>query len=172
MADQAPFHRFLLRSAFCVMACDGHIDDREVAEVKKLAETTPYFGDVDVGEEVRALREALNEEGSRTFRHYLADLDEQSLDGVQELILLEIVLRMIYIDVKIDTNEMTFARLIRSKLAVSNEILAQRFGTVELFREEEKVSSLTGVFGSESGSAVFPNHADEAFKSLDVDWGD
>jgi uncharacterized membrane protein YebE (DUF533 family) len=28
------FQRLLFRTAFCLMACDGHIDDREVEEIR------------------------------------------------------------------------------------------------------------------------------------------
>ena len=170
MRDQTSFYRFLFRTAFCFMACDGHIDDREVDEIKRLADTTTYFKGIKVEEELRLLIKTVKEEGRSIFRHYLVDLGKHEYDVVQELMLLEVALRVIYIDVRIDPNEVKFVRLLRSKLQVPSEIILQRFGTVDLLLGDKKVSKFSGVLGHEEDHHIAAGHSDEAFRSLDVNW--
>ena len=46
------FKKVLFKTAFCVMACDGHIDQLEIDEMKKIDTNTSYFNDVDLSNEL------------------------------------------------------------------------------------------------------------------------
>ena len=43
--DTISFDKLLLKSAFCCMASDGHIDNREIALIKSMCEKSPLFKD-------------------------------------------------------------------------------------------------------------------------------
>lgn len=170
MEDQTAFYRFLFRTAFCFMACDGQIHDREINEIKRLADTTTYFKGVKVEEELRLLVKSVKEEGRSIFKHYLDDIGKHEYDVVQELMLLEVALRVIYVDVRIDANEVKFVRLLRSKLQVPDEIILQRFGTVDLLLGDKKVSKSSGTLGYKEDDHIAATLSDETFRSLDVNW--
>jgi hypothetical protein len=170
MSEKVSFEQFLFRTAFCVMACDGHIDNLEIDEIKKLAATTSFFKKINVEEELHRLLQSVRLEGRNIFTKFLDELGERDCDVVQELMVLEIVLRMIYVDTKLEINELKLTHLIRSKLKVADEVIFQRFGAVDVLLGDRKlfdtleasqtrVPEFTGIDGS-----------DEEFRSLDVDW--
>ena len=41
--ERKEFQRLLFRTAFCLMACDGHIDSREVNEIKSMNKSSAFF---------------------------------------------------------------------------------------------------------------------------------
>ena len=49
---------------------------------------------------------------------------------VQELLIVEVALRIINADNKVDENEIKFLNFLRSKLDVANETLIDRFGSI------------------------------------------
>ena len=49
------FKKLLFKTAFCVMACDGNIDESEIEEMKKIDSTTTYFNDIDLSIELDKL---------------------------------------------------------------------------------------------------------------------
>lgn len=83
------------------MACDGHIDKQEVEEIKKMNKNTTYFGDIDLSEELDILLRNLAKHGKKVVN-----------DLFQELLLLEVALRIIHADEKNDENEIKFLKLL------------------------------------------------------------
>ncbi len=55
--------RLLFRTAFCVMACDGHIDEKEVREIKTMNKSSQYFMGLDLDEELQELLSILKDKG-------------------------------------------------------------------------------------------------------------
>ena len=41
--DKNKFKKILFKVAFCTMACDGHIDDREIEELQIMDKKTSFF---------------------------------------------------------------------------------------------------------------------------------
>lgn len=128
--DTIEFRKILFKTAFCVMACDGHIDDREVEEMKLIDKNTSYFKDVDLTQELDGLISQVKIEGKKIVKSLLDSLRGSDLSIVQELLLLEVALRMIYADEKVEESEVKFLNLLRSKLEVANEIIRDRFGAI------------------------------------------
>jgi len=50
--EKVEFKKLLFNVAFCTMACDGHIDKKEIEEMKVMDKTTSFFNDVDLSEEL------------------------------------------------------------------------------------------------------------------------
>lgn len=128
--ESIEFKKILFKTAFCVMACDGHIDDREIEEMKEIDLNTSYFKDVDLSSELDFLVKEVKTEGKKIVKGLLHTLRTTKLSIIQELLILEVAIRMINADDKVDENEIKFLNLLRSKLDVENEIIRDRFGNI------------------------------------------
>ena len=42
------FKSILLETAVCAIACDGHIDEREIEALKNIEKSSPYFSSEDL----------------------------------------------------------------------------------------------------------------------------
>jgi hypothetical protein len=129
--ERTEFQRFLFRIAFCVMACDGHIDDREIKEIKDMNKSSAYFQGVDLSGELDILLADLKTKGRHIVDELFEKLEQFDISTVQELLILEVAFRMAAADKKHDENEIKFLRYLRSKLHVHDEIIRDRFGTIE-----------------------------------------
>jgi hypothetical protein len=139
------FKKILLKTAFCCMACDGHIDEQEIEEIKKMDKNTTYFGDVDLSEEIDLLLNNVVTQGKKIVNDLFQELRDTKLNPVQELLLLEVALRIIHADEKIDENEIKFLKLLRGRLEVFDEIIMDRFGKNSLlfdktYKDDAKVN--------------------------------
>ena len=57
------FDKLLLKTAFCCMASDGHIDNREISLIKKMCNNSPLFKDFDFQSEINNLVNKINTRG-------------------------------------------------------------------------------------------------------------
>jgi len=141
--DNIDFQKVLFRSAMCVMACDGEIHDSEIKEMEIIFQKTPYFDKLDYHEEMQQFVESFSNDKKKIVAEYFSKLSEIVLSPVQKLQILEIVMRIIHADNRIDPNEIKFLQIIKSKLAVHDEIFFKRFGDVSYLtgnNETEKVN--------------------------------
>jgi len=115
-----------------MMACDGKIHADEIEEIKKISETTPYFGKLDYAGEIDAIVSDITENGVTTIQRLLSTIKESELTPVQELLLLEVLMRIIHADHVKDPNEIMFLRLVRSCLSVHGDLIMERFGSTDL----------------------------------------
>lgn len=129
--ERTEFQRFLFRMAFCVMACDGHIDEREIKEIKNMNKSSAYFQGVDLSGELEKLLDDLKTKGRHIVDELFEKLEQFEISTVQELLILEVAFRMAAADKKHDENEIKFLRYLRSKLRVHDEIIRDRFGMIE-----------------------------------------
>ena len=108
------FKKLLFKTAFCVMACDGSIDQMEIQEMKKIDSNTTYFSDIDLSDELNNLINGLKDKNIKIVKSLFDSLRENTLLITQELLILEISMRIINADKIIDDNEVRFFNLIRS----------------------------------------------------------
>ena len=128
--ENLEFKKILFKTAFCVMACDSHIDDLEIEEMRKIDTNTSYFKNVDLSDELNELIEEIKTKGKTIVLDLFQTLRTTKLTMVQELLIIEVAFRIINADNKVDENEIKFFNLLRSKLEVDNEILRDRFGNI------------------------------------------
>lgn len=121
------FQKLLLRSAVSVIACDGTISDTEIAEVKNMAENEIYFMGFDYEQHLNDNLEQLKEKGKVAINDYLDELSHAQLNENQELLLIEVLIRAIESDTKIELNEVKFLQMVKSKLKTSEEIIITQF---------------------------------------------
>lgn len=128
------FKKLLFKTAFCVMACDGNIDESEIEEMKKIDSSTTYFNDIDLSIELDNLISDLKNKNVKIVKNLFDSLRENTLSISQELLILEVTLRIINADNIIDENEVRFLNLIRSKLDVADKIISERFGKISYLK--------------------------------------
>jgi hypothetical protein len=134
------YQRLLFRTTFCLMACDGDIDEREIKEIREMDQSASFFQGIDLADELESLLADLTVKGKKIVEELFVTLDKIDLSIVQELLLLEVAFRLIYADQRVDENEIKFLKLLRSKLKVDDSTIRDRFGEVEyLFEKGEKV---------------------------------
>ena len=124
------FSKLLFRTAFCLVACDGEIHEQEIEELKLINTNTPYFGDIDLESELNALLRDLRDQGTQTIHDLFSVFQNTKLSMVQELLLLEVALRVINADQRIDPNEVKFIKSMRLYLDVMDPLIVQRFGQI------------------------------------------
>ncbi len=121
------FQQFLLKSAVIMMACDGDIDKEEVAEIKNMAENEIYFLGFDIEEPLTKGIDHIKSNGKTAVNLYLDELTNSHMNDQQELLLIEVLLRTLMADNKVEKNEVKFLKLILSKLNIDQESLILNF---------------------------------------------
>jgi len=124
------FEKLLFNTAVCVMACDGQIHESEVNELKLIGEKTPYFKELDYENELSKIMSDIKK-NKNIMKLYFNTLKEAELSPVQELLILEVVLRMMYADNRIDENEIKLVKLIKGYLKIPDQIIFERFGKID-----------------------------------------
>jgi|TARA_Y100000310_G_scaffold192605_1_gene192558 uncharacterized tellurite resistance protein B-like protein len=152
------FKELLFDIACCSMGCDGHIDDKEIRELKFINSSTSYFKNIDMTNRLESFIENLNENGQELIKSTLDHLKSELLNPVEEMLVLEVVLRLIYSDTMIDEKEISYIQSIRSLLSIDDNILIQRFGEVDfLFSTDQKIISKKEANNKSSKSSDIPN---------------
>ena len=104
---------------------------------------TSYFGEMDLSQTLEQLVQQLHQEGKKTIEELFTELRNADLNTVQELLLLEIVFRIMNADERHDENEIKFVRDLRSKLKVHDEIILERFGKVDFLFDRDYRNEIT-----------------------------
>ncbi len=135
--EKDKFKKILFKVAFCTMACDGHIDGREIEELQIMDTKTSFFEAIDLSEELKQLIKDLDKKGTKVIEELFTILRETKLNPIQELLVLEVALRIIYADDKHDENEVKFIHLLRSKLELHDDTINDRFGELDILYTNE-----------------------------------
>ena len=138
--DTISFDKLLLKSAFCCMASDGHIDDREIALIKSMCEKSPLFKDFNFQEEINFLVNKINTRGKEFISYYFDLLGKSNLTEKEELTLIDFSIQTIKADEQIEYSEIKFFKNIRHRLNVSDETILAEFPDIEQFLEEDIVT--------------------------------
>ena len=121
------FQNLLLKSAISVMACDGSIDESEIVEIKNMADNEIYFMGYDIEEPFETILSYIKQNGKKAINEYLNELDQLNLNEKQELLLIEVLIRTIESDNKIEDIEVKFLQMVKSKLGISEETIITQF---------------------------------------------
>jgi uncharacterized tellurite resistance protein B-like protein len=138
--DTITFDKLLLKTAFCCMASDGHLDKREVELIKSMCMQSPLFVDFNFEDEINSLVTKLNSGGDDFIRYYFSLLKDANLSEEEELSLIDFAINTIKADEQIEYSEIKFFKVIRAKLKVSNEKILAKFPDIELFLEEDIIT--------------------------------
>lgn len=122
-----------LKTMFCCMACDGEIAQEEIDMVKGVAMQTPILEGVDVENVLNAYVYKINHNGALFLRNYLNELSEEELTSAEELQIIDLALRMIEADKRIEYSEVKFFKKIRSRVSISDEQILEQHPDKEDF---------------------------------------
>jgi uncharacterized tellurite resistance protein B-like protein len=150
--ENIAYQKVLFKTVMCVMACDGEIHESEIKEVELAFQQTEYFKDLVFKDELALVINEFNQNEKKFVWDCISSFSEHSLSPVQELQVLELILRIIYADGRVDRNELEFLKIVKSHLNVSNEIFFKRFGDVDGLGANhtiEKITAKTQYFISE-----------------------
>ncbi|MGI9229782.1 MAG: hypothetical protein ACR2P9_07990 [Gammaproteobacteria bacterium] len=137
---QINLNKLLLKTAFSCMACDGHIDDREVLLIKNLHQDKKIFGDINISQDLDELLLAINKDGHEFLRNYFSELTLSKLTEDDELKLVEVAISTIKADDKVEYDEIKFFKVIRSKLKIDNALILEIHPDFEEYLEEDIIS--------------------------------
>jgi len=138
--DTISFDKLLIKTAFCCMASDGHIDDQEISIIKTMCANTSLFNDFNFEDEINKLIHKINEDGIQFLSYYLDLINNVILTEKEELLLIDFAINTIKADNKIEYSEIKFFKNIRHRLSISNDTILTFFPDFEDFLEDEVVS--------------------------------
>ena len=121
------FQELLLKSAVSVIACDGNINQKEISEIRNMAENEIYFIGYDFEEPLKSNLQTIKEKGVSAINDYFKEVANANLNDNQELLLIEVLIRAIESDEKIEPNEIKFLQMVKSKLKTSEETIITKF---------------------------------------------
>lgn len=152
------FEKLLLTTAFCCMASDGNIDEREIALIKSMCEESPLFEDLDFKTVINALVSEINARGKGFIADYFILLKGYSLSEQEELTLIDFAIKTIHADEIVEYSEIKFFKVVRNSLKISDENILSIYPEIEQFLEKDIVteSSLDRITNQYMESAVLP----------------
>ena len=164
------FDKLLLKTAFCCMASDGHIDNREVAVIKAMCKKSPLFETFNFEEEINLLVSKINLEGKEFIQYYFDLLSNTNLSEQEALTLIDFAVQTIKADEQIEYSEIKFFKNIRHRLKISDEAILKAYPGLEFFLEEDipSESHLDKVTNQYLESAQFPKFASIAIEGFNV----
>jgi uncharacterized tellurite resistance protein B-like protein len=138
--DTISFDKPLLKTAFCCMASDGHIDNREIALIKTMCEKSALFREFNFQEEINSLVAQINAKGTEFISLYFDQLSKFNLTEEEELTLIDFAVQTINADEQVEYSEIKFFKNIRHRLKVSDEKILSVFPAIEQFLEEDIIT--------------------------------
>jgi uncharacterized tellurite resistance protein B-like protein len=138
--DNINFEKLLLQTAFCCMASDGNIDNREIAIIKSMCEKSSLFKDFNFQEEINSLVNKINTRGKEFISYYFDLLGKSALTEKEELTLIDFAIQTIKADEQIEYSEIKFFKNIRHRLKVSDENILAVFPEIEQFIEKDIIT--------------------------------
>ncbi len=136
--------KLLFEMACTAVVCDGRIDEREIKELHYIDTSTPYFKDLDLSSDIEQFIATYNRLGDEVIQLSLQKLKNKNLTPGQQLLALEIILRIIYSDEVVEEDEISFIRAVRNVLPINDEIIIDRFGEIDiLFKKDHSKMTIS-----------------------------
>lgn len=138
--DTITFDKLLLKTLFCCMASDGHIDNREIAQIKAVCENSPLFENFNFIDEINMLVNKINTNGKEFIKNYFEILNKCELTEQEELILIDFSIQVIKSDEQVEYSEIKFFKNIRHRLKASDETILTTYPCIEMFLEADIIT--------------------------------
>jgi uncharacterized tellurite resistance protein B-like protein len=138
--DPITLDKLLLKTAFCCMASDGHIDNREIALIKTMCEKSTLFQNFNFQDEINNLLNKINTRGKEFISYYFDLLGKSNLSEKEELTLIDFAIQTIKADDQIEYTEIKFFKNIRHRLKISDETILTVYPDIEQFLEQDIIT--------------------------------
>ncbi len=132
--DKIKFKELLLNISICAIACDGDIDDREIEALKNIEKNTPYFVGVDLSKKLESSLKKCLSNLDEFQKDIFKKLESTKLNIVQELMILEISMRIISADQIELEIEKEYINNLRKYLQIDDFLINERFGDIDYLR--------------------------------------
>ena len=117
----------LLKAAVNLIACDGSIDDIELQELRNIADNEIFFSEFSYEDLLQEFVQDVRTRGKASLNSFLSELESSDIKERQKFILLEVLIRIMEADNKIETNELKFIQLVKNKLNLDEEAIIMQF---------------------------------------------
>jgi len=138
--NKKEFKKLLLKTAVCAISSDGKIDDKEIKALYHLEKKSNYFSSIDMKNLLDSyLKDCINDINKYTKKTFNT-IKKNKLSPFEELIILEISLRIIAADNIQEKDEENYIINLRKNLSIDDLIIFERFGAIEylgITRDEE-----------------------------------
>jgi uncharacterized tellurite resistance protein B-like protein len=125
--QNSEFNQLLFKVVFYAMACDGEIHESELAELKEMLESSPYFNEVPDNTRFNQIMTDFKNKGAAVIADFIAELNLCKLQKRQGILLTEALIRMIEADGDIAKSEIFYLQQITKALKLENKDLMIRF---------------------------------------------
>lgn len=115
-----------LKTIFCCMACDGDIAKEEVYVVRCLSSGHEMFANIDMETLLNKWIAEINSDGAAFLNAYLTDLSEAALTEEEQLEIVDLAIKTIEADNRIEYSEIKFFKKMRVRLSVSDDEILKR----------------------------------------------
>lgn len=123
----------LFKTIFACMSCDGDIAPEEIDLLRELIEKTDMFKDLDVEVLLKGYIDSINQNGVSFLRQYLSEVAETEMTKEEQLSLVDLAIRTIEADNRIEYSEVKFFKKIRVRLSLTDEEILTRHPDKEEF---------------------------------------
>jgi uncharacterized tellurite resistance protein B-like protein len=121
------FKEFLFKSAVMAMSCDGNISQAEIDEIRKIVASEIYFIDYEYENPLKNYIDYIKYNGKNAVSEYLKEVGKSELSEKQEILLIEVVLRIIEADNNIYETERKFLQMVIKNLKIDEQTLIIKF---------------------------------------------
>ncbi len=147
--QKLPFERVLLKTAFCIMACDGKIDDSEIQVIRKLCLESQALADIKFDIEFPLLISKLRTNMSEFIENYMFSLENNEFVEQQQFEVLQFAYETILADQDLHYSEIKLFKKIRSHLKISDDEIIQKYPELEGYLEPDIAEFKSGSFFGE-----------------------
>jgi hypothetical protein len=177
--DSTTFKKLLFEVACCTMACDFDIDEKETQELHSIDKSTAYFKSIDLSMQLEDFladitgneTEGIKELVEKRINELVERIKDAILSPVEELLILEIILRLMYADTVIHENETKLLNSVRHELSLSDEVITDRFGKIDMLIKNPKMatSSDEKIVEKKGFNAADVNNLENLYSKIDDD---
>lgn len=121
------FKSFLFKSAVMAMASDGDIAEAEIEEIKNIVTNEIYFMGYTFEEPLKHNIDSIKANGKNAINHYLKEIETNGLNEHQEILLIEVLLRIIEADKDVQQVELKFLQMVKVRLKLDEQTLIVKF---------------------------------------------
>lgn len=120
-----------LLTAFICSACDGSIAAEELELVNNLARQTNLFDGLDIEDKLNSYVAQINQNGRSFINDYISILSATDLSEEEQLNIIDVAIRIIESDAKIEYSEIMFFKKLRKALSISDDRILDKMPEIE-----------------------------------------
>jgi uncharacterized tellurite resistance protein B-like protein len=98
------------------------LQKKKLNEIKNIVANEIYFMGYDFEEPLKSNIENIKVNGKNAINQYLQEIVTNDLNEHQEILLIEVLLRMIQADTKVEESELKFLQMAKSKLKQTSKL--------------------------------------------------